>query len=84
MCSPSTEAACEPDNPHDHHGVCLRKTEVIIGHGRAPPPSQGTALSVVLNVLASLFGLFDLLFIMSLSQNGLGVNFDAWYKLFSR
>ena len=34
--SPSTgeilEAACEPDNPHDHHAVCLWKTEVIVGH----------------------------------------------------
>ena len=34
--SPSTgeilEAAREPDNPHDHHTVCLRKTEVIVGH----------------------------------------------------
>ena len=34
--SPSTgeilEAAREPDNPHDHHVVCLRKTEVIVGH----------------------------------------------------
>ena len=26
------EAAREPDNPHDHHAVCLRKTEVIVGH----------------------------------------------------
>ena len=34
--SPSTgeilEAAREPDNPHDHQVVCLRKTEVIVGH----------------------------------------------------
>ena len=47
--SPSTgeilEAVREPHNPHDHHAVCLRKTEVIVGHGRAPPPSQGIALS---------------------------------------
>ena len=49
--SPSTgeilEAAREPNNPHDHHAVCLRETEVIVGHGyrRAPPPSQGTARS---------------------------------------
>ena len=31
--SPSTgEILEEPDNPHDHHAMCLRKTEVIIGH----------------------------------------------------
>ena len=26
------EAAREPDNPHDHHAMCLRETEVIVGH----------------------------------------------------
>ena len=34
--SPSTgeilEAAREPNNSHDHHAVCLRKAEVIVGH----------------------------------------------------